>query len=78
MNVIGQVLKIISSTDPTKVGRKGKVLLESAATLVIDSGGKTIRVEKLGLAFQLLDSGRVLTGEDVAGRLQDRLGRAAA
>jgi RNase P/RNase MRP subunit p29 len=78
MNVIGQMLKIISSTDPTKVGRKGKVLLESASTLVIDSGGKTIRVEKLGLAFQLLDSGRVLTGEDVAGRLQDRLGRAAA
>ena len=78
MNVVGQRLKIVSSTDPTKVGRTGKVLLESASTLVIDSGGKTIRVEKLGLAFRLLDSGRVLTGADIAGRLQDRLGRAAA
>ncbi len=78
MNVIGERLKIISSTDPTKVGRTGVVLLESAATLVIDSGGKTIRVEKHGLAFQLLNSGRVFTGADIAGRLQDRLGRAAA
>jgi RNase P/RNase MRP subunit p29 len=78
VNIVGQTLEIISSTDPTKVGKKGKVLLESAATLLIDSGTKTIRVEKLGLAFQLLEGGMVLTGADIAGRLQDRLGRLSA
>ena len=76
MNIIGQRLKIISSSDPTKVGRTGMVLLESAGTLLINTGGVTVRVEKKRAAFQLLDNGTVLTGADISGRLQDRLGRA--
>jgi RNase P/RNase MRP subunit p29 len=75
MNVIGERLKVLASSDPTKMGITGRVLMETLNTLVIDSSGRTLRLEKAGSAFMLLGSGKVLTGTDIAGRLQDRLGR---
>ena len=75
MNLIGEQMIVLSSSDPTKVGREGRVLLETAKTLLVESGGRTFRVEKSGSAFKLTSSGRVLTGDDVAGRLEDRWGR---
>lgn len=75
MNVIGERLKVLASSDPTKEGKAGKVLLESANTLVIDSGGREVRMEKSGSAFLLLDSGKAVLGSDLAGRLEDRWGR---
>ena len=75
MNLIGERLRVLSSSDPTKVGLAGLVLLETANTLLVDSAGRHLRLEKDGAAFQLLRSGVVVTGGDVAGRLQDRLGR---
>jgi len=78
MNVIGKTMTVLSSADPTKAGVTGRVLLETLNTLVIDSGGRTLRVEKAGAAFMLVDSGKVVTGSDIAGRLQDRWGRRGA
>jgi RNase P/RNase MRP subunit p29 len=78
MNVIGERVTVLSSSDGTKVGRTGRVLLDTAKTLVIDSGMRSVRVEKSGAAFLLLDSGKVLTGSDIFGRLEDRLGRRSA
>jgi RNase P/RNase MRP subunit p29 len=75
VNVIGQRLTVLTSPDPTKTGLTGKVMLETLNTLLLDAGGKPLRIEKTGSAFMLLDTGRVLTGSDLAGRLQDRLGR---
>jgi RNase P/RNase MRP subunit p29 len=49
--------------------------METLNTLLVDSDGRTLRVEKQGSAFMLLNSGKVLTGLDIAGRLCDRLGR---
>jgi RNase P/RNase MRP subunit p29 len=78
MNLIGQRVKILSSNDPTKIGRTGKVVLESERTFLVDSDGRTIRVEKLGSAFQIFENGRIIPGDDLAGRLQERLGRSSA
>ena len=75
MNLIGKRLTVLTSPDPTKTGRTGLVLLETAKTLLVESGRRVIRVEKEGSAFMLTSSGEVVTGSDVAGRLQDRLGR---
>ncbi len=77
MNVIGERVTVLSSPDPTIAGRTGRVVLETAKTLLLDSGERTIRIEKSGAAFKLLGSGKVLTGSDIAGRLQDRLGKRA-
>jgi len=78
MNLIGERLTVLKSSDPTKEGRSGRVVLETARTLLLDTGGRTLRVEKSGAAFVLLDSGRIVTGSDVSGRLQDRLWRGGA
>jgi RNase P/RNase MRP subunit p29 len=75
VNVIGQRLTVLTSPDPTKTGLKGRVMLETLNTLLLDAGGRPLRIEKAGSAFMLLDTGKVLTGGDLAGRLQDRLGR---
>lgn len=75
MNVIGERVTVLTSPDPTKTGVTGRVVLDTANTLLIDSGVRTLRVEKSGSAFLLLDSGKVVTGPDIAGRLQDRWGR---
>jgi RNase P/RNase MRP subunit p29 len=78
MNVIGERLTVLTSPDPTMTGRSGRVVLETLNTLLIESAGRTFRAEKSGSAFLLLDSGKVVTGSDIAGRLQDRLGRTKA
>ncbi len=78
MNIIGERVIVLTSSDPTIAGRTGRVVLETAETLLLDSGGRTIRVEKSGAAFKLLGSGKVLTGSDIAGRLEDRLGKRAS
>ena len=75
MNVIGERIKVLSSTDPTFAGRTGMVVLETANTLTLDSLGRNIRIPKAGAAFVLLGSGKIVTGLDIAGKLQDRLGR---
>ena len=78
MNVIGERVTVLTSTDPTKSGRSGRVLLDTANTLLLDEGGRTLRVEKAGAAFLISGSGKIITGSDVAGRLQDRIGRPRA
>ena len=75
MNVIGHRLTVLTSPDPTKTGVTGMVTLETLNTLLLDTGRRSLRIEKAGSAFMLLDSGKVLTGIDLSGRLQDRLGR---
>jgi RNase P/RNase MRP subunit p29 len=74
VNVIGETLSVLSSSDPTKQGKRGLVVLETAKTLVIESGARTIMVEKAGTVFQVSGSGEVVAGSEIAGRLEDRLG----
>ncbi len=75
MNVVTRTLTVVSSPDPGKVGRKGTVLVESCNMLTLESEGRVSMVEKKGAAFQVSGSGEVVTGADIAGRLEDRLGK---
>jgi RNase P/RNase MRP subunit p29 len=75
VNVIGERLTVLTASDPTKAGMNGQVVLETAKTLLLDTGTKVVRVEKSGLAFLLNRSKKVFTGSDIEGRLQDRWGR---
>ncbi|MDA4120497.1 MAG: ribonuclease P protein subunit [Thaumarchaeota archaeon] len=75
MNVIGERLTVLTSSDPTKAGINGQVVLETAQTLLLDTGTRVIRVEKSRSAFLLNRSKKVVTGSDIEGRLQDRWGR---
>ncbi|MBI3859960.1 MAG: ribonuclease P protein subunit [Thaumarchaeota archaeon] len=74
MSIVGEHVTVVASTDPTKVGRAGKVLTESAKTFVIGFRDGKIRVEKKGAAFLVSGSGRMVNGDDVIGRPEERLG----
>ncbi len=74
MSLIGMEVTVASSTDPTKVGRKGVVLTETSKTLSLGSGGRAIRVEKRGGAFVVSGSEEVILGDDISGRPEERLG----
>ena len=78
MNVIGERLKVLTSPTQTLIGRSGLVLLDTANTLLLEEGGRTIRVPKAGSAFMIVGSGKVVTGTDLAGRLAERMGRRGA
>ncbi len=73
MNLLGEVVRVEASTDPTKVGRTGKVVAETAKTLLLDAGRGTIMVEKAGAAFSVAGSPAVALGDDMIGRTEDRL-----
>jgi RNase P/RNase MRP subunit p29 len=74
MNLIGERVKLLDSHDETKKGITGKILLETANTFLLDSGPRTLTVEKAGSVFMVQSSGTVLSGNDLAGRLEDRWG----
>lgn len=73
MNIIGERVVIVGSTDPTKIGKGGEVVLETAKTLVLESSGRKISVEKAGTVLQFEASRRIVASEEIAGRLEDRL-----
>ena len=75
MNIIGERLTALTCSDPTKAGKNGRVVLETAQTILLDTGDRVVRVEKSGSAFLLNRSKKVVTGSDIEGRLQDRWGR---
>jgi RNase P/RNase MRP subunit p29 len=75
VNIIGERLTVLTCCDPTKAGKNGQVVLETAQTLLLDTGTKVLRVEKSGSAFLLTRSKKVVKGSDIEGRLQDRWGR---
>lgn len=74
MNVMGKRLTIVSSTDPSKEGRTGIVLLDTAGTLILDSNGRMLRVEKAGNVFRVSGSNTVAVRAKITGRLGDRWG----
>jgi RNase P/RNase MRP subunit p29 len=71
--IVGEKVTVTKSSDPSVTGRKGEVVLETAKTLRLNSGDKTITIAKAGSVLFLDGSGRVLDGNELAGRLEDRL-----
>ncbi len=73
MNIIGEQATILKAADPSKNGRKGQVVLETANTVLLSSGTRRFTVEKKGTVFLLDGTARPVIGDDLKGRLEDRL-----
>ncbi len=73
MNVVGTRVTIMDSRDPTKKGVRGEVVLETAKTLLLDSSGRRLRIEKEGAVFLVDGSKQVISGSEIVGRLEERL-----
>ena len=78
MSIVGTRAVIVDSKDGTKLGRKGEIVLETANTLVLKTAEGSITIEKAGTVLQVEGDDEPLVGDDILGRLEDRLrGRAA-
>jgi RNase P/RNase MRP subunit p29 len=73
VSVVGEEVTVMDSSDKSMRGRKGDVVLETANTLLLRSAGTTVTVVKAGSTLLLERSRQVVVGEDLAGRLEDRL-----
>ena len=76
MNLIGRRVRILNATDPTHVGISGEVVLETSKTLVLYSNGSCLTTQKAGMVAQLVGGLEVIRGEEILGRLEDRIVRA--
>jgi RNase P/RNase MRP subunit p29 len=74
MNVIGKKATIVASTDPTKLGVSGLVVLETSRTLMLQDGRRQLRVEKAGTFLKVSGTSTVLSCSEMLGRLEDRYG----
>ena len=77
MNItwIGQRLTVVGSTDPTLVGRSGKVIDETQKTVTIIENGQKCLLGKASIEFTLNDGTTVLTGASLRQRPEDRMSR---
>jgi RNase P/RNase MRP subunit p29 len=73
MNLVGQSVFVVGASDPTMAGLRGVVVLETARTLVLQEDTKYLRIQKKGTVLMLADSKENIAGDDIQGRLEDRL-----
>ena len=72
---IGQLLTVVSSTDPTLVGRSGNVIDETQKTVTIIENGQERLLGKASIEFTLNGGTTVLTGASLRQRPEDRMRR---
>ena len=73
MSVVGSRVMILDANDGTKKGRKGEIVLETANTILLRTTDGTVTVEKAGTVLQVEGNDEPLSGDDLRGRLEDRL-----
>ena len=75
--IIGEDVRVAGARDAAVLGLKGKVVLETMHTLTIRTAAKrTVVLPKAGSALELA-GGEILLGDDLKGRLEDRIAAAA-
>ena len=76
MNFIGRKVKILVATDPNQVGLSGELVLERSKTLLLESQGRRLTIQKSGTVIELAGGGEIITGEEILGGLEERIARA--
>ena len=71
--IIGEDVRVAAARDKVLLGLRGMVVLETMHTLTIRTDSKRkITLPKAGSALQL-SGGEILLGDDLKGRLEDRI-----
>lgn len=73
MSVVGSRATVVDCKDESVRGRKGEVVLETSKTLLLRTSEGTITVEKAGTVLQVEGDDEPLLGDDILGRLEDRI-----
>jgi RNase P/RNase MRP subunit p29 len=75
--IVGERVKVLTTSDHTQLSVRGRVVLEFANTIVIENEGRMRRIPKNGTVLQLEGGREVVRGDELSGRLEDRLLRLA-
>jgi RNase P/RNase MRP subunit p29 len=71
--IIGQDVRVAAARDAVLLGLRGKVVLETMHTLTIRTvANRKVMLPKAGSALEL-PGGGILLGDDLKGRLEDRI-----
>ena len=71
--IVGEEVRVAAARDAGLLGLKGEVVLETMKTLTIKTGAnRKVILTKAGSALEL-PGGAILLGDDLRGRLEDRL-----
>lgn len=75
--LIGLEVEVVSSTDPTHVGKRGRVVDETRNTMTLEAQGIECMVPKRGTVFRFKVGRDVdIEGERILYRPEDRVKRA--
>jgi RNase P/RNase MRP subunit p29 len=75
--IIGEDVRVAAARDAAILGLKGTVVLETMHTLTIRTGAKRrVVLPKAGSALEL-SGGEILLGDELEGRLEDRIAAAS-
>jgi RNase P/RNase MRP subunit p29 len=75
--LIGEDVRVAAAKNAVLLGLKGKVVLETMHTLTIRTdANRKVMLPKMGSALEL-STGKIVLGDDVDGRLEDRIAAAA-
>lgn len=72
--LIGEEIEVIDSKNKSNAGIRGKVIDETKETMKVlqDDGEEAVLMKKI-IVFKLVRSGKIISGESIAKRPEDRL-----
>ena len=75
MKILGQQVSVVSCSIPSLVGVSGTLALESMRMITIVSQGRKVNLPKRGSVLRLKEGGGLVVGDEMYGRLEERLSR---
>ncbi len=74
--LVGEMIEIVNSTNPSNLGVKGKIIDETKETIKVENeDGKEVVLLKNSITFKLSRTGEVISGKEIIKRPEDRLKR---
>ncbi len=72
--LIGEEIEVVDSKNKSNIGIRGKIIDETKETLKVHQGnGKVVVLMKNIITFKLLNTGKIISGEQITRRPEDRL-----
>ncbi|MFQ5987114.1 MAG: ribonuclease P protein component 1 [Thermoplasmata archaeon] len=75
--LIGLDVEVVDATDPNQCGIRGRVVDETRNTLLLEAGGRELRIPKAGATFRFaVGEGLTVAGSRLRYRPEDRVKKA--
>lgn len=72
--LIGEEMEVVDSKNKSNIGIRGKIIDETRETIKVNQdNGKEVVLMKNIITFKLLSTGKIISGEQIARRPEDRL-----